>query len=62
MTHLQASLDGKTRLILFKWLNAGYFDRVEEVIAIGKVVMHSNNQCCTTRLAGIERFACNRHT
>ena len=32
-----ASLDGKTRLCLFKWINVGLFDRVEEVIAIGKV-------------------------
>lgn len=33
-----ASVDVKTRLILLKWINNGDIDRIEGVVAIGKVI------------------------
>lgn len=33
----EQSMDAKTRLILFNWINAGEIDRVDGVIAVGKV-------------------------
>uniref|UniRef100_A0A915DN59 Uncharacterized protein n=1 Tax=Ditylenchus dipsaci TaxID=166011 RepID=A0A915DN59_9BILA len=42
-----SSVDAVTRLILFKWINNGEIDRIEEVIAVGKesAVLHAVSDC-----------------
>lgn len=39
-----AALDAKTRLILLSWINNEVLDRVEGVIAIGKVIKFNTNR------------------
>lgn len=35
---IETSVDAVTRLTLFKWINQGLFDRVEGIVATGKVL------------------------
>ncbi|CAI4228989.1 unnamed protein product [Auanema sp. JU1783] len=43
MATMETSVDGATRLTLYKWINQGIFDRVEGIIATGKesAVIHA---------------------
>jgi len=51
-----SSVDAVTRLILFKWINAGDFDAVEGVIATGKesVVLHATSRGSGGAVGGVE--------
>lgn len=53
-----ASIDAVTRLIFYKWINAGEFDRIEGEIAKGKesTVFHAVSDFCKLEQASTSQF------